>query len=136
MWNHRCCLGETSVIMFCALFLKYTLYFQHICITGTFVYEHLCTIDNICTRSRCTRRGRGGVWHRFEVLRSLASFPNGTIWFEYILLADAPGRYHYDSNVHNLVRCSHRKLTYPNSVWLHSTRGIIITLAMKIFHCI
>ena len=68
------------------------------------------------------------------MLWSLASFPNGTIWFEYILLADAPGRYYYGSNVHNLVRCSHRKLTYPNSVWLHSTRGIIITLAMKIFH--
>ena len=125
VWGNLCNYVSSSVSQINPLPPAH-LYHWYICIS-TFVFVHLCTMDNICARSRCTRRGRGGVWHRFEVLRSLASFPNGTIWFEYILLADAPGRYHYGSNVHNLVRCSHRKLTYPNSVWLHSTRGIIIT---------
>lgn len=128
--------------MFCALFLKYTLYFQHICITGTSVSVHL----SLYTRALWTPfapeadvpdvegegSGTGKGLRCFGLLLPFPTAPSGSNTSCWQMHQDAT--YYYGSNVHNLVRCIHRKLTDPNSVWLHSPRGIIITLVMKIFH--
>ena len=94
------------------------------------------------SRSRCTRRG----WKSFlrtKVSGALVScfllsarFPNRTIWFEYILLTDAPGGHYYKwlKCANNLGHCSYRKLTDPDSVSPHSHRRTIMMLAITILH--
>ena len=109
--------GETSALMFRALFLKYTICHQHICINNLSMYTSALWTSFAPVVPEADApdvdgegSGTGKCLRCFGLLLPFPTAPSGSntsCW-----------RIHQEAIIMTQM-CSHRKLTYPNSVWLH-----------------